>query len=311
MSKTLMTMLVISLLLLCQCKPDNNSSQQPVNKVDNKAPNAAKATTVEVLLEGLMVLHRKSGDHYEIGILKPEIALNHSFMIDLDGKAIDLRAYPKDKSWVLEVVGSTTAPGPGTHLVEAGHNGRLNDDETNKSDFSWAVDLEGPEFHNRSLTLKPGNLQPIIQLPDGDLSTLYKAPAVERNQGGGAFSDFGFVTETTRLSLNLQPGEKLRLKIAGTNPEVVIAEWPYGPAAYKLKIHNGPNNKLDPGSHFPYYYELFSDVKKEEKYDFRLEDPEVDPKNLYPYPDKSSKLRWLKTLPCGLVILGKRTAPLE
>jgi len=232
-------MLIIASVMLFQSGLVNSSSPN-LNAVEKgiKQPSVRNTTAVEVALEGLMVLHKKAGNHYEVGILKPEIAHDHVFRIWIDNEELDLKEYPRDKTWALEVVKpSGGSSGPGMRLRERGHRGRLDDSRTGETDFSWAVDLEGREFHNRLLRLRPGNLKPIIQLPDGELWTKYRAPMLQRKLGNGTYSDFGFVTETTALSFNLRPGEKLRLKIANK----VIRELPYGPDSYSIKIRKGPS----------------------------------------------------------------------
>ncbi len=257
-------------------------------------------TNVEVTFEGLMVLHQKVNHHYEVGILKPDIATNHTFRIEIDGTPIDLSRYPRDGEWALEVKRPSGRPNPPTSLHNVGHQGRLQDSQTGQSDFSWAVDLESSEFHGHTLNLKRGNLQPIIQLPGGELSTKYKAPLVERHQGAGGFSDFGFVAETTALNFQLEPGETLILRVGKT----VIFQRNAGPASYKVDIHNSPNEPSKE-SHFMIYYQLFTGIPDSSKFDFKIKEPKAHPLN--EYPDN----RWIDGMPCGLVVLGKRIAPLR
>jgi hypothetical protein len=280
------------------------------------AAQNSKTPNVEISFEGLMVLSKQQANgRYEIGILTPKLAHQHTFKILIDGKKVPNigRFLAKGGKWILEVTYPEGGAGrAGTTLRDTGHRGRLKDSEKGQFDFScWAVDLESDEFHDRLLTLKPGYLKPIIQLPDGEFLTKYKAPMVQRKKGKGEFSDFGFVAETAALVFALQPGQELVLRVEKTGREGEVFRLKYGKFR-EVSIQNPPDmpSKI---SHFKLYYGLFSNVPDDEKYDFRIKEPKVHPINEYPISKfhPHAEKAWVDSLPCGKVLLGRRTAPLE
>lgn len=322
MSKNLSTLITVSVFICCSGLGTGLPTTRAIAvERESVEQSVAKSSSIEVTFEGLMILHRQPSGHYEVGILIPERAHKHTFRIEKDGKEIENLSHylSLGKSWILEVTRpSGGRSGTGMSLRNRGQRGRLRDSRTGQFDFSWAVDLESPEFHGRQLTLTPGYLKPIIQLPDGELYTKYKSPMVQRKKGpSGEFSDFGFVAETTALTLNLQQGEELVFRVEKAGTEGVIFRSSYG-SSHEVAIHNRPDppdptDKPNVESHFTLYYGLFSDVRTEEKYDFRVRKPRKHPFNEYPLAEirPLSEKMWVDSLPCGLGLLGKRSAPLE
>jgi hypothetical protein len=313
------TLVTASLIISCSGLIAGLSTSRAIAvERENAEPSVAKPSTIEVTFEGLMILHRQASGLYEIGILIPEIAHKHTFIIKKDGEKIENLSYyvSLGMNWVLEVIRpSGEQSRVGMSLRNRGHSKRFPDNSKGQFDFSWAVDLEGPEFHNRLLTLEGGKLKPIIQLPNGELYTKYKSPFVQRQTGPkGPFLDFGFVAETTALKVDLQPGEELVLRVEKDGPDEVIFRLPYG-SPHQVAIHNPPDPPDKPieVSHFKLYYGLFSNVPEGEHFDFKLKKPKQQPFNEYPlqtiYGDQAR--RWVDSLPCGLGLLGKRTARLE
>jgi hypothetical protein len=323
-----------------------SASSEIAIDLEEAAISTSRSATIEVTFEGLMVFHKEQGDRYEVGILSTAAAPGHEFHIMIDGKDVDFAqpSSPAEK-WILEIRKVTGGPsevgGGRTILRSKGHSGRLKDNVFGQWDFDWAVDLESNQFHDRPLDLIPGQLTPIIHLPYGELKTKYKTPMVQRQKGKkGTFLDFGFVTETTELDVQLRVDEEMVLRVA--NPEKVIFKRAFGtfrrvaisnarpsePHASDSKSKSGrlsrqsnnvdlckPGNEPEPPSHFTLYYNLFKGIEDGEKYDFKVKCPLDFPFNVYPIDMKSMDYHkaWIGSMPCGKILLGQRdtTNPLK
>ncbi len=344
MSSTLKMTLIIALVMFCS---SGKITGLPVTLATYGDHGASETSKVTVTFEGLMVFHDEKGGGYELGILQD--APDHKFTIKVEpaprGRSVaDVDRFKKlGNSWLLEVRGSSgELRTRSVSLREKGHSGRLTDSLRGQSDFSWIMDLESSELHSRALNLVPDKLGPIIHLRNGDLYTKYKADLLERKQGVGEFSPFGFVAETVALEIHIQRGERLVLKVANAGKEGEIFELSYDPlVSYRVAIANTPIRRTqEPGepSHFHLYYDLFSDVSAEEEYEIRVKEPrehafndqphlEVEPTASTEYFDARVRgpaprdLRiasWITSprftccgLECNPVLLGKRANPLH
>lgn len=341
MFKTMVGIVAAVLLTLCCSETVTLLSASSAIAVDREAAltSISRSTTIEVIFEGLMVFHKEQGERYEVGILSPKAAPDHEFHVKIDEQDTKFNqpSSPAEK-WILEIrkiTGGPSEAGGGTVLRRRGHNGRLHDSLLGQTDFDWAVDLESSDFYDQPLEMAPGLLTPIIHLPYGELYTKYKTPMVQRNKGkNGKFSDFGYVTETTALGVQLHSDEEMVLRVADTNPEKVIFEKAFG-TFRTVAIRNAPGqyaphyqpqsgrqsrtlNKNDlckPGrdpkpSHFTFYYNLFPKIVDDEKYDFQVKCPLKLPFNVYPFQNNSKmlygKVFWIESMPCGKILLGQR-----
>jgi hypothetical protein len=304
-------MLLITSSLLCPatCLPVPCSN--PTNDQES-GPGTPPPRTVEITFDGLMVFH-KSGNYYEVGI--PDNAAihetGHQFSIAVTP---DPGTRPKlDKArltylkglgnnWLLEVDGSSQGNRQGITEKEKGHDHkRLTDSEEGQWDFSWMMDLESREFHGHKLDLIPGNLRPIIHLSTGDLYTKYKSEKLRRQHGEKAqFTDFGFVTETVGLKIELQDGEYVVLRVSGEGEDGEAFRVNSGVVAIENSSNHLSAASTGP-SHFQLYYGLFSDKTK--RFDFALKKPPEGPLN--PHATK-------KCCPyiCGHIRLSKMDHPL-
>jgi len=278
--------------------------------------------TVTVAFSGLMVFHQEQGRlSYEVGVLGPDVADGHEFTVGYEGVVKDRKHLPNGRSWTLKVTNSEVVPGTGP--VEIGHQVRRPDNQAGQYDFSWIVDLEGSEFHGSALELKAGLLKPIIHLPDGSLYTRFKSGDLQRWQGSGTPSDFGFLPETIALGLKLKKGQVLVLKDDTSGTEVFRLPYIPNQAPYLISIKN-VRHPLGEDSDFRLYYRLFPNIPKEKQYDFRRNgDSKMSAFNPAPMEmplasrhhfseeTKSMIMIGCCAMDCSSVLLGKRTAALK
>jgi len=273
----------------------------------------ANSTPVTIMFEGLMVFHREAGG-YELGILQD--APGHSFTINIESNPGGRRMVDVDhfktlgNNWSLELRGTSRVELANIRLRSKGHSGRLDDNWKGQSDFGWIMDMESAELHGRALTLIPGRLAPIIHLRNGELYTKFKADKLERRQGTGEFSAFGFVAEVVALDIYIQRGEDLVLKVADSAKAGEIFSLPYDPLlSYRVGITNVPihrEQRSGEQSHFHLYYRLFSDVPNEERFEIRAKEPREHPFNDYPHDQPDIALN-LANFAHPLVRTGFRT----
>jgi hypothetical protein len=294
-----------------------NKTQGPTPEATPSARSAqlapADTRKVTIWFSGLMVFHPEAGKpSYEVGILGPNVALEHEFTVRYLTVSKNRKDLPGGTRWSLEITNSS--PNPPVPPYEVGHQGkRRPDDQNGQNDFSWLIDLEGSEFHGTPLDLKPGLLKPIIHLPNGSLFTQYKSVDLKRWQGqnSSGASDFGFVPETIALHLDLHPGQELVLKDTTPGAEEDIFRLPYNPSPlappYLVEIKNVrkvPHKDSD----FSLYYQLFNGVAADKHFDFKANE---DSGKLPPYNPLPNFLRTCCMLLCTEVLLSQRTKPLE
>lgn len=274
---------------------------------------------VQIQFSGLMVFHfNKKTESYEVGVLSEDASHKHEFCIQRKGASHPLcrSDLPKGKRWTLAVVSaagsaSVTAP-PAAEPLKVGRKGRRPDDEAAQFDFDWIVDLEGPEFHNKALELQPGNLVPIIQLPKASLFTAYKSEDFVRWKGKKPANPelFGFVSETTGMTLRIKTGEKVVLSEDGGNDILTVehkAPTPVGRSDEVITIANIRPDSKDASSDFHMYYKLFKGVSADEQFDFDLNPDKNRPRAKNPLPG----YRTCCLLRCTSIFLSKWDKPLE
>jgi hypothetical protein len=302
MSKVMMAAFLATCLVFSCLSCNKINSPEPLVV----SPDSSLGVTIS--FGGLMVFHKENGrPSYEVGILGPDVSPEHEFTVSIDGVKKDRQHLPAGGSWSLEITNPQGTSGAGP--IEVGHTARRPDSASGQYDFSWIIDLESSEFHGKELELKPGLLKPIFHLPNGMLFTEYKSIDLQRRQGNGSPSLFGFVPETIALHLELRKGQELVLKdnsSSGSNGEVF--RLPYSPShpPYYVSIRNVRNTPTN-ASDFGLYYKLFPGVPGDQQYDFGPTGSKLTPLNPYPM----SYLMTCCGLLCTSMLLGKRTAPLQ
>lgn len=219
---------------------------------------------VLIMFSGLMVFSEKEleKDKYELGILRSKD--DHNFTVSVDGTDVlneDLLPYllPGTK-WTLEIPES----GPPSTVGKEPIKQRRPDNETRQYDFGWTIDIE--DFHPDGVTLQPGYLNPIIQLPAGQISTKYKSYDLIRWQGGDPTTpnhtayNFGFVPETIGLAVKLRTDQELILKDEGKNEVKLIHKG--SPRPFHIVVIKNVPKKYSENSDFHHYYKVFKPVTK-------------------------------------------------
>ena len=312
MSKIIATLLLTAITLL------------PINAVPTSTPNLApNEREVVVLFSGLLVFHfNKAKGSYEVGVVEQEGEHGHKFCIQQKGTRnpvcrADLEPGLGTK-WTLSV--NHTRGGSPRAL---GHNGqRRPDHEEGQFDFDWIVDLEGSEFHNKQLELRPGKLKPIIQLPKGELFTVYKSPDMLRWRGAKPSTPpvFGFVSETIGLRLTLRKNEVMRLTDDKTGAEILRVDYaPPSPGGCNELIEFNNVRKPTPmGGHppagpsdFSMYYPLFEGIDEKDKFDFDMNPGQPTHPEPAIVKNPLPKYKTCCDLKCTAILLSKRTKPLE
>ena len=291
--------------------------------VATSSPDGPDEMEVQIQFSGLMVFHfNKVTQSYEVGVLSAADSHDHEFCIQRKGAAHPLCRpdLPKGKRWTLSVIPASgsaqpRAATPPAEVIKVGHKGRRPDDDAGQYDFDWIVDLEGPEFHNQPLNLQPGHLVPIIQLPKAALFTAYKSEDFIRWKGKRTQDNpelFGFVSETTAMTLKLKAGEKVVLSEDGTGEEIFSVSYappsPVGRSDEVITIANiRPSNKDKGDSDFGMYYNLFKGVAADQQFDFDLNPDKNRPRAKNPLPG----YRTCCHLRCTSVFLSRLDKPLE
>ena len=341
MSKTLLRILIIALPILSGFSQQFDRSQSVAAKGANHSAAQSGPRTVEVTFDGLMVF-AKVGNHYELGVLEPNTAVDHEFKITVGKDPIDdsriKQLLSLGNTWTLDVVSgsgtrATTNPPNVTRREAKTCNRPL--DTTNEHtnydhvfDFCWMMDLEN-EFHGgRALALRPNKLKPIIFLNGGELSSKFKYDELEKERKPNDYISYGFVTETTGLKVDLGANERLVLKVGGET----VFSLPTADGITNAGIFNAPKKHYVPTkrdgqdhSHFLYYYDVFSNVASNERYDVRAKTDGRRPLNRY-FPDlrfhnknylqatnradDEVRMRTVDDMACGGGFLGKRTRSL-
>jgi hypothetical protein len=273
----------------------------------NTQRSAATSTPTEVTVwfRGLMVFHPENGKPtYEVGILAEN---HHDFSVGYPGMTIP-KPLPTGPSWTLQITNSTSAPT--IPPIENGHTGRRPDSAVGQNDFSWIIDFD-KDFHaGTTLNLQPGHLKPIIHLPKGKFFTQYKSMDLQRKQGPGTFSDFGFVPETIGLQLELQQGQELVLKDESSGAEVFRLPYqPPLPSPYIVWINNVRHPATEASDFGMYYDLLFPDIPQDQRYDFRRN---TSANQMYPYnPDPTWTVRTCCQMACTALLLSQRKDALQ
>ena len=298
-----------------------------------RAFNAKGEITVEVTFDGIMVF-RRVGDHYEVGILDEATAKGHQFSVFRGRTEIprkELKQFlGKGNIWHLEIVTPSGRNNPSIWERRSQDCDRLRDtvareDRNHAYDFCWIMDLEN-DFHNQPLELIPGKLKPIIWLNNGELYTKLKYDQLQRKQSyTPSCSDYGFAAETIALKIQLQKGEKLVLRVDGTKDNVF--ELPRD--GVSASIFNAPPKKeymdkhntsasacyFEP-SHFSFYYQLFRNIPADSQYNIKPKRNGFRPLNRFRPSRRSDKFNEVRkdtfdNQACGAILLGRSTTSLH
>jgi len=306
----MITFLLVGLATFSTCKrtgPTNRGSE-PQGKA---ASEARGPSDVLILFSGLMVFHERGTgtNKYEVGILQ---RADHMFSISVDGIEILRDSWPEGRKWSLET------PEPASTAFTIGKKAiasRRPDTDDNQNDFGWLIDIE--TLHS-GIKLTPEVLNPIIQLPDGEISTKYKSYDLKYWQGPKSKEtepkEFGFVPETISLELELRQNQPLLLK--NDEKTLNLIEKPMH-KFHVVVIRNVPKDYSEDTFH--HYYEVFKDVDPTLQYHFeanrdKLERRErLHPKNPFPgykydLPRNEELLRTCCMMACTAV---RTTQPLQ
>lgn len=267
----------------------------PANALTNFAPQAHRAErclsadipvnatpAIKVLLSGF-VLIRFNGCNMacEVGI--PRASSKHNlniYVVKLQrGKEPEI-IYSywgplKDALWL----GVHRPKHPGIHRFVAEN---FNPARADNRDFSWAVDLEGPEYHNGPLQWDEGRLMPSIYITNGlfyaDRITNPETTSVTRVDPSGK-KEKNYRMVATRIAANIDFDDNLSLNpIKGfatlrfgndAQPLLKMGWDPTGATSYEIHIENEP---LSPAhvmaSDFPDYYGLLKNSTTVKPFDF-------------------------------------------
>lgn len=177
------------------------------------------------------------------------------------------------------------------------------EDEKNKRDFRWVIDLEGTRFHNRKLAMTPGTLTRRIRIPNGVVSTHEIGPREVKS----AFPEAARLSKKVLAFKRCYVASKVAVDLVADSPEqqVVIGYSdnasdkrnrltlnPSEDFYYEILLNNNCQ-RPDPGtryfSDFQHYYNVFSGIAADDRIDFA------------PFAKGTGN----KTSPCDLVFLGQ------
>jgi len=147
-------------------------------------------------------------------------------------------------------------------------------DEDDPQDFRWLVDLEGKEFYNKKLALKPGFPNQRIIVPRGLFYT-HNLIDVQLVRPGASVLQTS-VASPIGCNLDLDEGEEFVLTYGPDDQKIVmLAEKGF---TYEIKIlnnpkddqhqgHNGGSQPNDLSTHFHFYYDKAVEVSGDKKFD--------------------------------------------
>jgi hypothetical protein len=293
--------------------------------------NKTQSTTnIIISLRGLMVLrYDEKREIYEVGVVPAD---GHVFRIneiqmgrverDLKEEGETLLRFENQDLFTGRIL-HIDSVAPTARVVEPPPIGLLDRQERNQdeSDFRWIIDLEGEEFYNHELPLKPGLFMPILHITSGRLLTRVLPPeSLLRRQGDGQLLEFGRVAADTAIEIqgeailrnNATKKEIFRFK---SNPGFVyrILNTPISSSANPEDFEPpSAHGQHSPSDHFQYYYNAFP-IERDKRFEFSLPKsssapstkPMGKPKQPHFIPPGPEPAR------CGAVYLSKRTTSLE
>ena len=246
----------------------------------------SRTTLVTVTFEGLMIFHFDRDKNLEVGVVNG--ARGHMFTIgrqNRGGRKVEVdsgrieTARALGNNWSLDVVRAGEIVPGAIKPYEKGHRDRHDRGDNVQQDFSWIMNLEGREFHNKRLPLRRGGLSPVMRFSSGTLYTSCKTDGLDRKQGldGDDYRPFGFVAETIAIDTKLEEGESLVLRVAGGGGEGEVFRLDHTPGErYVVALENMDHTHagltdVPTPSHFQYSYDLiFTSVPREERFEIRL-----------------------------------------
>lgn len=275
------------------------------------------APAIRLLFDGLMTICFDSiQSQCQIGI--PRDAPNHNLTIKVERifagetKTITTLTGFDTKEISFELSGGET----GIKTYQKG-NFVGNDLEDDPRDFRWVVDLEGPEFHNRKLSIKDGAFRQFINLKSGVFhSRLLSDLDIDiKKHATGKVLKSRKVSTITGVNIDLQPGEKFFMHYGKQNKQTLELEAE-SDVTYTLTLDNLcpeaksalPNLESD----FYVYYTIFDDVPPEEQLDLDLplEEKEKVQKAIDSKMDEAFLISAFGShkVPCENVCLGLTTS---
>jgi hypothetical protein len=235
----------------------------------------SEAPAIRLLFDGLMTIcfdSKKS--QCQIGV--PRAASNHELTIKVEKTfAGETKTITTLKGFDTEAIAFALPAGEvGIQTFQKGDfSGDFAKDDPR--DFRWVVDLEGPEFHNRKLSIKKGAFRQFITLKSGVFYTQslsYDEIEIKKAATGEVLNSRK-VSTVTGVNVDLQPGEMFALHYGGKNQQRLIFEAE-ADVTYTLTLDNlCPEAKsLLPNleSDFRLYYTLFDDVPPDQQLDLDI-----------------------------------------
>ncbi len=146
---------------------------------------------------------------------------------------------------------------PRTEGIALYMNGPFARDESDDpNDFRWIPDIEGPEFHDRSLPVKEGSLKPSFILNNGLFYTALKVPARKVRQGDPV-TDLD-VAGFTGANIYLDEADSKAILTFGNPTQTVELKKEPG-TTYKIHVFNDCPDASPPviSGDFRFYYDAF------------------------------------------------------
>jgi len=175
--------------------------------------------------------------------------------------------------------------------------------DSNREDFKWIVDLEGPDMHNKNLTadISTARLLMVLIVRNGEFSTKLISPFLNRETLGGGTDPFGFAAAVTGLDITCtvsNPNDEGAVDLLAGSTLVKRLQPKKGRDTV-FEISNAPPdvpaeaaNPIGAAGHFHMYYDkLFINHPPDVQFDFEAI-------GSAPAPDPAL---------CGVTFLSQRT----
>ena len=279
-----MKRIALALLLLLPAPALTNPASQEHRAEKCLSTDISVNTTpaIKVVLSGfLLIRFNGCNTACEVGTPRPSGKHNlHIYVVKLQrGKEPEvIYSYwgpLKDALWL----GVHRPKHPGIHRFGAE---KLNPARADKHDFGWAVNLEGPEYHNETLQWNRGRMMPSIYITNG----LFYAEGVTdptttsvTRVGLRGKKEKNYRMVATRIAANIDFDNNLSLnpikgfatlRFGNEALPLLKMEWdPKGATRFEIHIENEPLSPVHVmASDFPDYYGLLKNKPTDRRYDF-------------------------------------------
>jgi hypothetical protein len=223
--------------------------------------------TARISFEGLFVFCFNDKKQCEIGVIKhvDHVTTLNIMRIDPDGRVNHVEHELKtEKDIWIEVVNPAEQ---GAFPYTPGEFDRRNEKGDDR-DFRWIPDLEGPEFHNKNLTIYSANFKSIMRITDGRFYTMVKPREIFARETVGSSDPpkyFGRVAEVVGVDIVCRSVRGSGVSFRNEGKGGISTKLPqkdgtkYEITIKNTRVHHIPGAVRETQSDFRLYYDVARD----------------------------------------------------